>query len=300
MKKQLASLLLLYPAVAFGSPLTDALKAVAEKCTVNPVYATISNCPAGEDAALEAIIDKSGADKVLPDLANAFVGKDEKVALVAINCLEKLKLQGRLRDIYKDPSLVSDKTVDTLIKGLAQNRNYVSVYAAGITTILATLKKKDAALFKVLDSHPQSATRNEGYLWAMHQGRLRVFDRIKKAAKDRKSEYLADAALKAPEHMYDYTEKEKKVVCEWAKGYLENPDPLYAYHSARLLVLKCPGSYIDDVLTKAEALNAEGKLADHPFRDALTNFSFSCKESRGSPPTGTPEQCARSAALVGE
>lgn len=281
-----------------ASPLTDAMKAVAEKCTVDPQYAMISNCPGGEDAAVQAIVDRDGAAKVLPDLANAFAGKDEKVALVAISYLYKVK--DMLGDIFNKPSLVSGKTVDTLIKGLAQNKNYVSSYVSQITTVLATLQKKDAALFKVLDSHPQSVTRNDGYRWSMYQGRLRVFDRIKKAAKDRKSEYLADAALNAPEYMYNYTDKEKKAICEWAKGYLDEENPRYASYGARVLVLRCLGTYIDDVLAKAEALNAEGKLANSPFREALTNFTFSCKEYMGSAPTGTPEQCARRAALVGQ
>jgi len=53
------------------------------------------------------------------------------------------------------------------------------------------------------------------------------------------------------------------------------------------------------VLTKAEALHAEGKLEASPFKEALTNFTFSCKEYMGNPPSGTPEQCARRAALLG-
>lgn len=280
----------------FASPLTDALTAVAEKCTVDLQYAMISACPAGEDAAVQAMIDKEGAAKVLPDLADAFAGKDEKLATVAISYLYKVK--DYLGDIIKKPSLVSGKTVDTLIKGLGQNQKYVSSYASQITTVLATLQKKDAALFKVLDAHTQSVTRNDGYRWSMYQGRLRVFDRIKKAATETKKEYLPEAALSAPEYMYDYTPAEKKAICEWSKKFLEHEKPSYVRYGARVLVLRCLGSYIDDVLTKAEAIKAEGKLAEHPIREALTNFTFSCQEYMGSKPTGTESQCARKEVLL--
>ena len=67
---------------------------------------------------------------------------------------------------------------------------------------------------------------------------------------------------------------------------------------ARVLVLRCLGTYIDDVLTKAETLKTEGKLADHAMREALTNFTFSCQEYLGSKPTGTPQQCARKEAIL--
>lgn len=298
MKNLLFIFPLLAPAVAFATPLSDALKAVAEKCQVDLRYATVSACPAGEDAAVQAMIDKAGVAAALPDVANAFAAKDQKLSAAATSYLYRMK--DYLGDMIKNPKLVNGKAVDTLIKGLAQNKSYVSSYASQITTVLATLQKKDAALFKVLDGHPQSVTRNDGYRWSMYQGRLRVFDRIKKAAKDRKSEYLADAALSAPEYMYDYSEKEKKVICEWSKGFLDEENPRYAAYGARVLVLRCLGTYIDDVLTKAEALKAEGKLDNNPFREALTNFTFSCKEYMGSAPTGTPEQCARRAALVGQ
>lgn len=298
MKQTVIGALLALSGALHASPLSDALKAVAEKCTVDLRYASISACPAGEDKAVQAIIDKDGVAKSLPDVANAFASKDEKLSATAISYLYKMK--DYLGDIIKNPKLVSGKTVDTLIKGLGQNKGYVSSYASQITTVLATLTKKDAALFKVLDSHPENVTRNDGYKWSMYQGRLRVFDRIKKASADTKKEYLAHAAFNAPEYMYNYTDKEKKVICEWQKKNLEHENPRYAGLAARTLVLRCMGSYIDDVLAKAEAINTAGQLANHPLREALTNFTFSCKEYMGSPPTGSPEQCARRAALVGQ
>jgi len=297
---RITTIAIVFTAIAplHASPLSDALKAVAEKCTVDLRYASISACPAGEDKAVQAIIDKDGVAKSLPDVANTFASKDEKLSATAISYLYKMK--DYLGDIIKNPKLVSGKTVDTLIKALGQNKGYVSSYASQITTVLATLTKKDAALFKVLDTHPENVTRNDGYKWSMYQGRLRVFDRIKKASADSKKEYLAHAAFNAPEYMYNYTDKEKKVIREWQKKNLEHENPRYAGLAARTLVLRCMGSYIDDVLAKAEAVNAEGQLANHPLREALTNFTFSCKEYMGSPPTGSPEQCARRAALVGQ
>lgn len=280
-----------------ASPLSDALKAVAEKCTVDLRYASISACPNGEDKAVETILEKDGTAKSLLDVANAFNSKDAKLSATATSYLYKMK--DRLGDMIKNPKLVNGKAVDTLIKGLAQNKTYVSSYASQITTVLATLTKKEAALFKVLDSHPENVTRNDGYKWSMYQGRLRVFDRIKKASNDTKKEYLAYAAFSAPEYMYNYTDKEKKVVCEWQKKNLEHANERYGALAARTLVLRCLGSYIDEVLTKAEALHAEGKLEASPFKEALTNFTFSCKEYMGNPPSGTPEQCARRAALLG-
>lgn len=285
----------LFPVVA--TPLAKALKAVAEKCEVDLRYASISNCPNGEDSAVDTILENDGPAKSLPALADAFAAKNEKLSAVAISYLYKVK--DRLQDILKNPNLVSDKTVDTFIRALAQNKGYISSYAAQIVTVLATLKKKDAALFKVLDSHPENVTRNEGYRWAMYQGRLRVFDRIKKAARDRKREYLAHAAYNAPEYMYDYTDAEKKAICEWQKKNLELPEPEYVGLAARTLVLRCLGNYIDIVLSKAEELHKAGQLDSHPIREALTNFTFTCQEYWGNPPTGTPEQCARRAALVG-
>lgn len=291
-----AVLLILFSFSLSATPLADALKAVAEKCTVDLQYASISGCPAGEDAVVDAMITADGTAKVLPDLAAAFAAKNEKLSATAISYIYKVR--SSLSEILKKPALVSGKTVDTFIKGLAQNKNYVSFYAAEITTVLATLKKKDAAVFKVLDAHPQAATRNEGYRWAMYQGRLKVFDRIRKAAKDRKSQDLADAALNAAEYMYNYSEEEKRMVCEWAFGYLDDENPRHAAYAARVLVLRCLGSYIDDVLDKAEKIKAEGKLASHPLREALTNFTFTCQAYMGNEPTGSLAQCARKEVLL--
>lgn len=281
-----------------ASPLSEALKAVAEKCQVDLRYASVSACPAGEDKAVEAMLSADGTAKSLLDVANAFNSKDAKLSAAATSYLYKMK--DRLSDLIKNPKLVNGKAVDTLIKGLAQNKTYVSSYASQITTVLATLTKKDAALFKVLDSHPENVTRNDGYKWSMYQGRLRVFDRIKKAALDTKREYLANAAINAPEYMYDYNAKEKKTICEWQKKNLDLENARLAGLAARTLVLRCMGSYIDDVLTKTEALHTEGKLEGSPLKESLTNFTFSCKEYMGSAPTGTPEQCARRAAFVGQ
>lgn len=276
---------------AFASPLSNALKAVAEKCTVDLQYASISACPDNEDGKVKTIIDADGMVKSLPDLGNAFAAKDAKLSAAATSYIYAYRTS--LGDGLKNPKLITAKTADTFIKALAQNTTYVSYYASELTMVLATLNKKEAALFKVLDAHPQAATRNEGYRHAMYQGRLRVFDRIKKAATDTKHEYLADAAFNAPEYMYDYTPMEKAVVCEWAKKNLDHEKPRYAAYAARTLVLRCLGSYIDDVLDKAEKLKAEGKLADHPIREALTNFTFSCQSYMGSEPTGSQAQCAR-------
>lgn len=279
-----------------ASPLSDALKTVAAKCQVDLRYASISGCPEGEDAKVKAIIDADGIAKSLGDLANAFASKEEKLSALSTSYLYSYRTS--ISDVIKNPKLVTAKTVDTFIKALAQNKTYVSYYAAEITTVLATLHKKEAALFKVLDAHPESATRNEGYRHAMYQGRLRVFDRIKKAAKDTKREYLADAALNAPEYMYNYSEKEKSAVCEWARGFLKAENPRHVAYAARVLVLRCLGGFIDDVLDRAEELKKEGQLANHAMREALTNFTFSCQAYMGSEPTGTPAQCARKEVLL--
>ncbi len=295
MLKYLLGFPLLFSSLS-ASPLSDALKAVGEKCTIDLQYASVSSCPDGEDGKVKAIIDADGMVKSLPDLGNAFASKDEKLSAATMSYIYNYRTS--LGDALKNPKLVSPKTADTFIKGLEQNKTYASYYAAELTTVLATLQKKDAALFKVLDAHPQNATRNEGYRHALYQGRLRNFDRIKKAATDTKREYLADAAFNAPEYMYNYSEKEKEVICEWAKKNLDHEKPRYAAYSARTLVLRCLGSYIDDVLDKAEKLKAEGKLGDHPMREALTNFTFSCQAYMGSEPTGSQAQCARKEVLL--
>lgn len=280
----------------FASALSDALRAVATKCQVDLRYASVSACPDGEDGKVKAIIDADGAAKSLGDLANAFASKDEKLSALATSYLYSYRTS--ISDVLKNPKLVSTKTVDTLIKGLGQNKTYVSYYASEITTVLATLHKKEAALFKVLDAHPENATRNEGYRHAMSQGRLRVFARIKKAAKDTKREYLADAALNAPEYMYNYSDKEKSAVCEWEREFLKAENPRHAAYAARVLVLRCLGGFIDDVLDRAEELKNAGQLANHAMREALTNFTFSCQAYMGNEPTGTPAQCARKEVLL--
>ncbi|HRP68920.1 MAG TPA: hypothetical protein PLY93_05255 [Turneriella sp.] len=280
----------------FAASLYDALKSAAKNCTVDLRYARLSACANGEDAAVKAAMDGMGVAKALPDLAAAFANKDEKLSATAASYLYRAK--DYLGDIIKNPKLVSAKTVDTLIKGLKDNQSYVSSYASQITTVLATLKKKDAALFAVLDKHKENATRNDGYRWAMYQGRLRVFGRIQKASRDTKHEYLADAALNAPEYMYDYSDRERKKICEWEKGFLKAENPRHEAYAARVLVLRCLGDYIDLVLDRAEELKNEGQLAHHALREALTNFTFTCKEYMGQPATGSVAQCARREVLL--
>lgn len=290
-------LILLFSVVpVVASPLSEALKAAAAKCQVDLRYASVSGCPEGEDGKVKAIIDADGMPKSLPDLVQAFASKDEKLSALSAGYLYTYRTS--LGDALKNPKLVPAKTADACIKALAQNKTYVSYYAAEITAVLATLHKKEAALFKVLDAHPENATRNEGYRHAMYQGRLRVFDRIKKAALDTKREYLADAALNAPEYMYNYSDAEKAKICEWAKGFLKAENPRYTAYAARVLVLRCLGDYIDVVLDRAEELKNEGKLTNHPMREALTNFTFSCQAYMGSEPTGSQAQCARKEVLL--
>lgn len=267
----------------------DAIKAAASKCSVDMRYAFVRNCQSSEDVKLSDIISTKAVPVSLATISVALNDPDEKIRVVACKLLYR-EIRDNISSIENNIEKISPATVENLIKGTANIKGYVAMYAAEAVTHIAILKGHDIALYKMLKEHPQEVVRVHGYSHLMRFGRLKVFGIVKELAKSTEPRMVI-AALDAPRNMYNYTDEEKNAICPWALSYLNNDDPQVAFRAGATLNL-CAGKFIDAVLDECEKKAVRGGLKA-PFSFLLTNFTFSCKEMYGSPPTGTKEQCAR-------
>jgi hypothetical protein len=276
--------------------LIASIDAIIANCDVDLRYGSLKNCKNNEKQSYDKLSKAKGPALVIPALAAKWAGADAKTSAAVAGLMYEAK--NDFSAISKNPESIPDAAVDSLIDSLSKEKEYRAFYATQLITNLATLKKKEAALYKAVESHPEVAIQTEAFGNLMKYGRLRVFDKIKQLAESAPEKYVRSAALHAPQNMYKYTDEETNAVCPWAKGYLENAESSVASNAAKVLVLRCKGPYIDAVLDKAEALQKENKLKGSPYVGALTNFTFSCGTFLGSGPTGTEAQCKRKEALA--
>lgn len=274
--------------------LSKALEAITTGCEVELRYGWAKKCKNQELKTFKDLIKKNletdeGSILALGTLAVSLNSEDAKIRAIAAD-----RLYDNFRDFSKfgkNPKLLPPAVADKLISGIAKTQSYVAFYAARSTAHAAVLTGKQAALFKVLDNHPEKAVTSEVYRSIMQYGRLKAFDLVKEGVKST-DQNIARAAAYAPRSMYKYTDDEKKEICEWAKGVMGNSDDYVSSSAAAILAGKCYGEYIDVVLDEAQKRADAGTLK-RPFSSVLTNFTFSCKDSFAGKKKGTDEQCKR-------
>ncbi len=279
--------------VPVDGEIMDAIKAAASNCNVDMRYAFVRNCTGSEDVKLSDIISNKTVPASLGTISVALNDPDEKIRVVACKLLYR-EVRDNISTIEKNADKITPAVVENLLKGTAKIKGYVAMYAAEAVTHIAIMKGHEMGLYRMLKEHPQEVVRVHGYSNLMRFGRLKVFDIIKELAKS-SDPGMVLAALDAPRNMYKYTDEEKKVICPWALTYLGNDDPQIAFRAGATLNI-CAGKFIDAVLDECAKRANKGELKP-PFSYVLTNFTFSCKEMFGTPPTGTKEQCARRDAL---
>lgn len=280
--------------VQVDQEIMDAIKAVSKNCSVDMRYAFVRNCKGGEDVKLSDIISTKTVPLSIGTISVALNDPDEKVRVVACKLLYR-EIRDNISSLENNTEQVSTGAVDNLLKGMANIHGYVAMYAAEAVTHIAVLKGREQDLYKMLKEHPQDIVRVHGYSHLMRFGRLRVFDKVNELSKSTDTR-VALAALDAPRSMNMYTDNEKKVICPWAQTYLNNNDLQIAFRAGAILNI-CGGKFIDSVLNECEKKAGEGNLKA-PFSYVLTNFTFSCTQMFGSPPTGTKEQCERREMLI--
>lgn len=271
------------------SELMGLIESAAQNCKVDTRYAFVTECKNDEVAKIEKIIAEKKVVPLLGTFTVALQNKDDKIKAVACKFLYR-HYRDNIGELDKNRDKIDTAVVEALIKAVGETKEYVSFYAAEVVTHLAMMKGLETSLYAMLKSHPQEYTRLEGYRQLMRFGRAKAFDRVKELAGNSDGKIVL-AALEAPNNMYEMTEQEKNLICPWAQGFLSHADDNAALTAARIMN-QCRGKFIDAMLDEAAKRAKEGRLKP-PFSRALTQFMFSCESIFGSPPTGTPEQCAR-------
>ncbi len=271
--------------------LMDLINAAAAKCKIDMRYAFVSDC--AEAGKLSELTIKK-MPEAIATVSAALNDKNDKVRVVACQLMYR-EVKDNISKVKAKPEVLTDAVIDGLINGTGGIKSYVAMYAAASTVYAASIKGKTSELYKMLQEHPESAVRTEGYSKLMAYGRLKTFDKVKDLAKS-SDKSIVYAALNAPRDMYDVTEDENRAICDWALPFLSNDDTQVSYQAAAILN-RYKGKYIDAVLDMAEKLAKDGKLTS-PFSLALTNFTFSCKPFMGTPPNGTKDQCDRKEKLI--
>ncbi|MCP5502387.1 MAG: hypothetical protein H7A25_20995 [Leptospiraceae bacterium] len=267
------------------------IKAIPDNCDYDIKYAMVKygTCKNKETDKVSDWIKANGMMKTLSTCAVLFNSEDSKTASLAAHVLYR-NVKDNLQGIADAPQSLDTKIVELLMEGLKKNQTYFAFYGSQAIAKLVTIKGIENKFYEIIEAHPESVVKKEGYRYIMQFGRLKTFPKIKELAG--KDKDLKLVALSAPRNMYKYTQEEETQVCDWVQGFLQDSDEYVSAEAAKTLATRCKGKYIDEFLKEAEKRASEGKLKA-PFSWALTSFTFSCKSFLGSPPTGTEEQCKK-------
>ncbi len=276
--------------------LKKSVQAIIANCELNLRYASMKNCKNNEKKKFDSLRKSKGSVATLKTLSVLLNEDDLKTKSIAAGLMFSVKHY--MSDIVKNPELIEDKVVKSFLKGLKNFTHAQASYAAQMVAELATLKNMESDLYEVLDGHPDENTRNSAYRSLMKHARLKNFSKVKELATTVNPKYTRGAALAAASYMKKYTDEEKKTICPWAQGFIDDQVYTVRLYAAQVLVLNCHGEYVDTVLDKAEKLAKEKKLKGSAISASITIFNFHCKDGYGRKATGTPEQCKRKDKLL--
>ena len=244
--------------VKTDSELKKAVNAIVENCNIDLRYTTMKNCKNKEKENFTELSKAKGVIPSINTLSVLFKDSDIKTATTASGLLYEVRR--RMGNLDKVKDQIDKRAVSNLIDGIRQMQGYAAFYAAEITMKLATITGQENEAIKVFENHPEEAVKNQGYRYLMTFARLKNFDRVKKLASKENHKYTRAAAVAAAEYMYKYTDDEKKEICPWAKGFLDDEESSVSGSAARILLQRCAGENIDVVLDKGEALAKDDAL----------------------------------------
>lgn len=176
--------------------------------------------------------------------------------------------------------------VENLIKGIETSRDYVTFYAVGAATMLATMYSLDDRLIAAVEKHPEKYLRQEMLKNLIRYGRMRAFPKLKAYAESGDQGALT-LVLDSFRDLQKKTDDEKKTIGDWALKHLINDNAEIRVRAIYALYL-AGGKYYDSALDKVES---ERKVGDTPkvITQWLENMSG-----------GTAAQNDRRLALVGK
>lgn len=268
-----------------ADPVSSALRAIAENCTINEQHAVVSKCKSNEKQRLVRQLNagKVSRAEALPLLVNALGAEDKKLSIAASKTLE-----GAYRNSFGDVGTdgVDAQVAKNLLEQVGKLPKRQAMQVAPAAVHAAVLSGQTQELYKVLDEHPNKDMRASAYVYLMRYASLDQLPKIKDLVEGEDAR-VAASALESLRRMPGQTDEQKAQICDFVSPWVSDPRPSVA-GKAVSLSSTCGGKYVDVALAEAEKRAAGGDLSAAFVR----GFDQLCLDRRGKT-YGTGEQCKR-------
>jgi hypothetical protein len=271
-------------------PMDVAIQNIAENCAINEETAVIGQCSGGQKQTTirELNMGKIPRIEAFEKLAAAVASPDKKRSIVGSKLLEST-FRNSLGAAAG--SEVSKEAAAQLIAQLAKLPDRQAMQVAPSAVHAAMLTGQQAALYKVLDEHPNRDLRVTAYVYLMRYGTLDELPKIQSLVAG-PDERVAASAVESLRRMPGQKPEDQKRICEFVEPLAGDSRSVVAGKATAQLVT-CAGEYLDVAIAAAEKAQKEATLGAAVVR----GLDQACTVHRNKT-AGTPEQCNKVRALL--
>jgi hypothetical protein len=295
------------PAIQVDPEVARLLKAVVAGCTVNVDDGSTSDCKNNEMDALSSYAkDKKpeGFFASLAELAMTDGASDPKTFGAAVAAIKSTGYAGGYDWMKANAKLAASRFLD--LEEKVKDSQAFSFGSMGAAIPLLGGKKKE--LLAMLDKRKPGSELRSGIVTSMVDwGGVDVLpdlDAFMKKTTEGSEKYAATWSVGVAMWVDPLggtggspppSDADKAKMCDWAKGYLTDPDA-QAVHGAMASLGRCKGAYIDAALDAFDAAWKPGTFND-AMEDELKTQCWS-EGFIGFPSNGTAQQCDRDLTIL--
>jgi len=268
---------------------TSLIERALDRCEISSQKSALRMC-IKQKSKIYPLVNRLGSNKVLPTLIYYFNHGSTKEKKIVTSLIQNIKEM--IGDIYKNPTLLKNNVMEEMFTALEDSQKNNAQNIVPIVTYIAILKKKEDKLFNIANKHKISSVRNSIYRYSMKYGQLRLFDKVSEISSTAKDPSLRISALSSLIVMQNYSKKEKEIICGWSASQLNGKRNTYEITElSRVLLLRCSGKYINNVLDKAQKLAKKKKLRRHSLAYLLRKNRTICDKNLIKQKKSTFSQC---------
>lgn len=271
-------------------PMDVAIQSIVDHCLINEENAVIGQCSGGQRQTTirELNTGKISRPEAFLKLVAAVAATDKKRSVVGSKLLESTFRNSLGAGAGNE---VSKEAAAELIGQLAKLPDRQAMQVAPSAVHAAMLTGQQAALYKVLDEHPNRDLRVTAYVYLMRYGTLNELPKIQGLVEG-SDERVAASAVESLRRMPGQKAEDKTRICDFVKPLARDSRSAVAGKATAQLVT-CAGEYLDEAIAAAGKAHKEATLGAAVIR----GLDQACTLHRNKT-AGTPEQCNKVRSLL--
>lgn len=275
---------------ASSHPMDIAIQSIVNHCAINEENAVIGQCDGRQKQTTIRDLNTGKIPRVeaFQKLVAAAASPDKKRSVVGSKLLESTFRNSLGAGAGSE---VSKEAAAELIAQLAKLPDRQAMQAAPSAVHAGMLTGQQAALYKVLDEHPNRDLRVTAYVYLMRYGTLDELPKIRSLVEGT-DERVAASAVESLRRMPAQKPEDKTRICEFVKPFARDQRSVVAGKATAQLVT-CAGEYLDEAIAAAEKAYKEATLGAAVVR----GLDQTCTKHRNQT-AGTLEQCSKVRTLL--